>query len=306
MSIEDEISRSIEDQFNKNERKNLFYKDMDYRQQFLDETKELISKYGEELYSLDSKQGSGRWVDLMTEKAIHTFLKANQFLDIRKQQIDELHKIYQSLWKDIIIEIKEQPINFDELQKRHLNRLTYWLEKSNSFTRQINKTDQPEIVRVICAEYSSVLQLQMLRVDLDALQQPVLDIGCGEHANLVSFLRENGIEAIGMDRLLANSSDHLIQANWMEYQFKTSSWGSIIANHSFTLHFLNHNFRVDGDYLDYAGKYMEIVNSLIPGGVFYYAPDLPFIENYLPVNKFRVIKYKITDAFNCTHIHRLC
>jgi len=304
MSIEEEINKSIEDQFKKNEHQNLFFQELDYRKQFLEETKELILKYGEELYSIDSNQGSGKWVDLMTEKAIRTFWNANQFMDIRKRQIEELRLIYQLLWKDILIEIRAQPINFDELQKKHLKRLTAWLEKSNAFTKQINKTDQPEIARVICAEYSSVLQLQLLRVDVSVLLQPVLDIGCGEHTYLVTFLRENGIEAVGLDRIIEPSA-HLIQANWLEYSFKPSQWGSVISNHSFTLHFLNHHLRSDGDFISYAEKYKEILNSLVPGGVFYYAPDLPFIESYLPQDEYKVLNFRINDAFSCTHIQRL-
>jgi hypothetical protein len=303
MSIEEEIKKSIDEQFKKNEHKNLFYQELDYRKQFLEETKELLLKYGDELYSIDSSQGSGKWVDLMTEKAIRTFLNANQFMDIREQQIKELHLIYQLLWKDLLNEIREQPVNFDELQKKHLIRLTAWLEKSNAFTKQINKSDQPEIIKVICAEYSSILQLQLLRIDVSVLQQPVLDIGCGEHNYLVTFLRETGIEAVGLDRL-TEPSDNMIQANWLEYPFKPAQWGSIISNHSFTLHFLNHHLRADGDYIAYAEKYKEILNSLIPGGTFYYTPNLPFIESYLSPDEYNVLNYRINDSFSCTHVKR--
>lgn len=305
MSIEDEIRRSIEQQFKKNEHKNLFYQELDYRKQFLEETRELITKYSNELYSIDSNQGAGMWVDLMTEKAIRTFWNANQFMDIRKKQIVELRNIYELLWKDILHEIKELPVDFDELQKRHLQRLTAWLEKSNAFTKTVNKKDQPEIAKVICAEYSALLQLQLLRIDWNEMKQPVLDIGCGEHSHLVTFLKENGIESFGLDRIVSEPSEQLIQANWLEFNFEPGKWGTIISNHSFSLHFMNHHLRADGDYMAYAEKYNEILNSLSPGGIFYYAPDLPFIESYLPKQHFQVLNYRINDAFRCTHVKKI-
>jgi hypothetical protein len=40
---------------------------------------------------------------------------------------------------------------------------------------------------------------------------------------------------------------------------------------------------------------MNILYSLKTGGCFHYAPDLPFIEQYLNKNKFALEKYEINE-----------
>ena len=74
---------------------------------------------------------------------------------------------------------------------------------------------------------------------------------------MVHYLRNAGIETFGMDRLIdATTDSQFIQSDWMDYTFQSDRWGSIIANHSFALHFLHQNERKDGDYIGYAKKYM--------------------------------------------------
>jgi hypothetical protein len=53
--------------------------------------------------------------------------------------------------------------------------------------------------------------------------------------------------------------------------------------------------REDGDYANYAKKYMDILKSLKSGGSFHYAPNLPFIEIYLDKNQYMVRTYDIGD-----------
>jgi hypothetical protein len=53
---------------------------------------------------------------------------------------------------------------------------------------------------VVCAEYRPELQLQLLKLAVSSLAAPVLDIGCGESAALVRFLRAQGVPAWGLDR----------------------------------------------------------------------------------------------------------
>ena len=51
---------------------------------------------------------------------------------------------------------------------------------------------------------------------------------------------------------------------------------------------------------------MEILNSLKIGGSFHYAPDLPFIEQYLDIGKFKVTKRNIWEEnFRSVKIKRL-
>ena len=117
----------------------------------------------------------------MTDYARRTFCLSNQFLDLREEHLSALRTVYSELWQDIIVEIQKNNIDFDRLQQSHLKRLTDWMRQTNGFACDINDPNSPEIIRVVCAEYSSSLQLQLLHIDSGSLQEPVLDIGCGEH-----------------------------------------------------------------------------------------------------------------------------
>jgi hypothetical protein len=193
----------------------------------------------------------------------------------------------------------------DLLQRAHLNRLTEWIVNSNAFVKALNSPDISEIVEVACAEYSALLQLRLLQIDLTTIKEPVLDIGCGEHAKLVTWLRALNIDTRGIDRLADEVHTYLSRVNWFEYDFHPEAWGTIIANNSFSLHFSHHNERQDGDFAAYAKKYMDILASLSPGGTFYYAPSLPFIEQYLPAEKYRVTNGEAGNSFFWTKVQKL-
>jgi len=51
------------------------------------------------------------------------------------------------------------------------------------------------------------LQLSLLDIHPDKLLEPVLDIGCGEHAHLASFLHEKHLSVLGIDRFLSKKKD---------------------------------------------------------------------------------------------------
>jgi hypothetical protein len=137
------------------------------------------------------------------------------------------------------------------------------------------------------------------------MNEPVLDIGCGVKANLVKYLRQNRIEAYGIDRFVIENS-YLDNSDWFEYDFNKMKWGTIISNLGFSNHFLHHHLRTDGSFIDYAKQYMKILNSLKIGGSFHYAPDLPFVEQYLDSNRFHLIKQNIGNyGFKSIGIKRL-
>ncbi|QHT67338.1 hypothetical protein GXP67_12180 [Rhodocytophaga rosea] len=158
---------------------------------------------------------------------------------------------------------------------------------------------------VVCGEYSAPMQLKLLQIDMAHLPEPILDIGCGKQAFLVNYLRTMGLEAYGIDRN-ATASPFIYQADWFEFDLSTKSWGSIISNIGFSNHFQHHHLRVNSDYLGYALRYKQILQSMKAGGVFYYAPDLPFIEKHLDTAKFGIQKTAIKGTqFSRTKIVRL-
>ena len=70
-------------------------------------------------------------------------------------------------------------------------------------------------------------------------------------------------------------------------------WGTIISQMAFSNHFVNHLARANGRPQLYAGRMMEILNSLQPQGSFHYAPGLPFLECFLPQAKYKVERRRI-------------
>jgi len=133
---------------------------------------------------------------------------------------------------------------------------------------------------VVSSEYTPELQLGLLGLNVTELQTPVLDIGCGVQAALVRSLRAQGVAAEGIDR----DADPQIAtiADWLRHDYGVDRWGTIVSHLGFSLHLLHHHLAGRPAAFIYAELYMQILRSLRPGGVFAYAPGLPFLERLLP------------------------
>jgi len=166
-----------------------------------------------------------------------------------------------------------------------------------------------------CEEYTAEFQLALLGLDFSDLKEPVLDVGCGPNACLVEALRDHGVEAYGLDRLMSESS-YIYASDWLDFQFAPAAWGTIISNMAFSNHFWHHHLRMDGQHVAYARKYMEMLQSLKQGGKFVYAPGLPFIERFLKETKgfavsqnslppsFDSAEQNASSRFYVTHVYR--
>jgi hypothetical protein len=229
-------------------------------------------------------------VDYATDKAIEEFCRVNQYYSFNSQARNDLREIYYELFSTI--KAGNQPP--EAISTRHYRKIKEWLQQTNPFAEKIYTTAASGIEPVPCFEYSPELQLNILNINLDTLMEPVLDIGCGKQGNLVRFLQQKNIAAFGLDRF-SFDNQNLISADWLEYRYESKKWGTIISNLGFSNHFKHHHQREDGNYIEYARKYMEILNSLKSGGCFYYAPDLPFIEKFLNDAQFRVEKFQIEN-----------
>lgn len=142
-----------------------------------------------------------------------------------------------------------------------------------------------------CEEYSADFQLSLYGLDLALLKEPVLDIGCGQYAWLVETLRDHGINAYGLERF-PSKKNYIISIDWFDYSFNECTWGTILSNMAFSNHFWHHHLRKDGQPHAYAKKYMEILYSLKPGGVFIYTPGLPFMEKILRETEDFIVRKK--------------
>ncbi len=286
---------NIDKQFEFNRGKNLFHSGILNSLRFSSETLNGVEKI--DLIDSDTEN---LLIDYLTNRAVQEFCKINQYYTFDKQALLILRNLYVELFTNI----KNRQSSTDSIAKKHYENLIKWLQKTNSFAEKLYTTKGEAIEPVVCSEYSPYIQLDILQIDINRIVEPVLDIGCGKQGNMVLFLRQNGIETYGFDRFAYNNSA-LTNADWLEYNFGKDKWGTIISNLGFSNHFQHHHFRNDGRFIEYAKKYMEILNSLKIGGCFHYAPNLPFIEQYLDKDKYQLKMHSIGNyEFKSTKIER--
>lgn len=178
-----------------------------------------------------------------------------------------------------------------------------------------------------CHEYDPEFQLALWGITpanlRSELKEPILDLGCGQQASLVRYLRAAGLEAYGVDRFVDadpagggdgrggdgrggegrspvdGDSDGLVdgeflrQGDWLDTPLQPKSWGTIISHMGFSNHFFHHHLRKDGHPERYARRFMDILGALKQGGRFLYAPGLPFFEPLLPEAEAQVVIHPI-------------
>ncbi|MFA5418052.1 MAG: class I SAM-dependent methyltransferase [Bacteroidales bacterium] len=268
----------IDHQLMFNQGKNIFHNSGTNALSFISETKQ--SAYV--LSELDTETKS-LLVDYITDKVIEEFCRINQYYSFDQQSKQELRHLYTELMS--AMEKMELPLK--TISENHFGKIISWLQKHNAFAEQIYSTKTDNIEPVTCAEYSAELQLKILHINPNEINTPVLDIGCGKLGNMVRYLRNNGLETFGFDRF-ATEGPFIDKHDWLEYSYGDAKWGTIISNLGFTNHFYHHHLRDDGRFIEYAKKYIEILTALKPGGQFFYAPGLDFIEQYLDKKRFSV------------------
>ena len=211
----------------------------------------------------------------------------NQFLDISPDHQRKLQHVYLQFTQNYLTSVCTA-------EDRHTLReqLTAALAKHQSrlasFVTELGRENGGldfAFAEPVCSQYSPEFQQTLLGLSLDAVQVPVLDLGCGQEAHLVRHLREMGIPAYGVDRMV-EPADHLLRSDW--FGFPLGTWGTIISHMAFSLHFSHHHLRVNGHPEQYAARYMEILRALRLNGQFIYTPGLPFIETLLPEYQYHV------------------
>ena len=278
---EENIKHQIKEQIAFNSGKNLLAAEQINSLQFIEVSQSLI----ETIKNMDV-ESEKEMIDFLTDEALQEFCRVNQYFSFNSGSVKKLKAIYSALNQRIRgLNTNANQSELDDISQDHYIHLCNWLVQTNSFAGKMYSGDQEYAIPVACSEYPSDLQMNILNIKLKDLIEPVLDIGCGRELNLVNYLRDNGIEAYGIDRF-DNENPFYTKTDWLEYNFEMEKWGSLISNLGFSNHFIHHNLRVDGNYREYAQKYMEILSSLKIGGSFYYAPDLPFIEKHLDSSKY--------------------
>lgn len=278
-----DVFECIDQQLDFNKGKNLFYvpTHLDFIQKTKDvlkNNKSLVSKFHDLI------------IDYICEKVLLEFYRINQFYTFDQTSKNRLHELYVQLFA----QLSDDEYSLEEVSKRHYENLKRWLTESNRISTQIYSETQLYIHPVVCSEYSAEFQCKVLNIRVETLNQPILDIGCGNEACLLRFFNSKGFDVFGIDRFETNF-DNTIMSDWLNFDYGSEKWGTIVSNMAFSNHFVHHHYRNDGDFLNYATKYMAILNSLKIGGSFYYSPDLPFIESYLDPIKFSLEKVKVRD-----------
>jgi hypothetical protein len=156
---------------------------------------------------------------------------------------------------------------------------------------------------VTSATYSPELQLRILSLSIDALEEPILDVGCGEDAALVRHLRAAGKNARGVDR--EAPLDMGDRADWLAYDYGVGKWGTILSHLGFSLHFMHQEMKSSDLAFDYGKTYMRILRSLAKGGTFAYVPGLPFIEPMLLATDFDVKRIPLARELFTENVARV-
>ena len=291
-----DLKKCIDLQIESNQSKNLFHKDSNELFRFLTSTIKIIQKAGR-----ITPNDLNLLIDYTTDKVLQEFCRVNQYFSFHENDIISLKTIYWNLYQDIIRGEKD----IDIISQVHYEKLKEWLEKTNRFSQKMYLKAGAVLESVTCSEYSTVLQSEILYLNDIQLSEPILDIGCGKTANLVKYLREKGLEAYGIDRF-SDDSFFIEKADWLAFDYGNEKWGTIVSNLGFSNHFVHNHLREDGDFIGYAKKYMEILQSLKVGGCFCYAPDVPFIEKHLDRKAFLINKHDIENlSFKTTIITKL-
>jgi hypothetical protein len=241
-------------------------------------------------------------VDVLLQNIINrfvlTFYRTDPYINFSAEDKLIIRQIYLLMLRDV------SKFQIKEVEKRHYERICWFIRKTNPGIYQINCNSDRYAKHFTSAEYSSAFQMELLGIDRQHLKEPILDIGCGEHGYLVKYLREQRLEAFGIDRLQIDKA-YFFNGNWLEFEYGNHRWGTIISNLSFSSHFLHHFSQKDGLDISYAKVYMEILKSLVTGGTWIYAPSVTYIENLLPDNKYLVNQSLIDTGSYKTVIHKL-
>lgn len=274
------LNEIVKRQFQENLYKNLFCTSGE-QFRFHAATVKAIQLFGGQFYDLadDDKEAL---VKYYVNEFVRAFYKTDPYINFNKRDFAIIQQIYLQMLCDIIKETE-----LEVIQKNHYERIRRFIRYSNPAIYKINHNSCMKAKHFVCAEYTSAFQLDLLEIDREFLIEPILDIGCGEHGNLVRYFRLQNLEAYGID-CLKEEGRYFHNSNWLEFSYGFERWGTIFSHLSFSGHFLHHFLQNDGMDVLYAQTYMRILDSLVPGGSWIYTPSVPFMEDLLPLEKYSI------------------
>lgn len=294
--IKNELIELMKHQFDFNENINIFCSKCS--PEFDNKTKDILNNIRKEIKSL-SEVDREKLIKDYKKAFLDSFYKSNQYIYFN----DDEEKEIETIAKDLIRNLSYDSIEISEIESKHFDNIKKFIYKTNIHIYNLNKNDDKYVKSFVCSEYSAEFIIDLFNLDMSTLKEPILDIGCGSHGNLVRFLKEEGLETYGFDRL--SKFNFVIEKDWFDFEYGINKWGTIISNLSFCSHYL-HNYSNNYDLLSqYEETYEKILNSLNKGGIWIYAPSLPFIEDKLDKNKYIVERNIVVDGVYRTKITKL-
>ena len=212
---------------------------------------------------------------------IHECVMNNQYICLSKREYNAVFNLYKELiWNLRSLCVDEA--SYEDVQtivKNHRKKLI------DIISRRDDENDKKIIIP--CSEYSADLQIKILRIDLNSLTDPIIDIGCGKDAKLVNLLKKRYKNVYGIDQYYCKQNN-IVLGNWFDFQFAPNTLGTVISHMTFSNHF-RRSITFKTDELDkYISKYKEILTSLKINGKFVYCPRIPEIEESLITSGYEI------------------
>ena len=234
------------------------------------------------------------------DKLIEYLIEENQYIYISEKFYKDLTYLYNTNLLPVIKklvggDIKASIVALDRLDTSILSYLT-----TKEEVRLIGKSFE----KIPNFQYEGETQVSILGIDMVNIKEPILDIGCGRDYKLVRHLRENQLEAYGIDRYNFQE-DYLTKKSWLDYEYGFEKWGTIIAHMSFSNHFKRESLKEHGLYMEYGRTYMNILKSLKQYGSFYYTPSLEFIEELLDEKEYHLSYKKLKNKYKVVKISKI-
>ncbi len=295
-NVLEQITQMMENQFVANTNKNIFCNTNQLS--FHKSTMATLSKLRKYICLL-SKEQINYMAYKYQDQFLDEFYKVNQYIYFNEDSQRYIRTIYLSLLNEL--KDLQQPLR--EIEERHYQRISTFIKMSNPSIYQINHNDNKMAQQYVCAQYSGEFLCKLLNIDVLEINEPLLDIGCGMQANLVTYLRSVHIEAYGIDR--ETSAYDCSSVDWFVFNYGKEKWGTIISNLSFTSHFLYHHLQEEDIANQYAATYMRILRSLKKHGQWIYAPSIPFFEELLPKHIYQIERTPIHSDFSKTVITKI-
>ena len=286
------ISKALQRQLSLNEGKNLLHAEVGH----LLEIDQIFLAALEELVSNPKEQLSSDKLENMAEDAAASFASKiyamNQYIQIDGHAKESLKQIYIESWQELV---ETQQVE-STIRNHHYPRISAFVEAVYPESLSSGLRSAIELGRVPSSEYSAELQKGILRLELESIREPVLDIGCGAEGNLVRFMRSQKMEAYGIDRFIRNKTGYLIEADWFDYEYGLGKWGSIVSNLSLANH-LRYALRYDHAKVpQYLKTFSKVLDSLSKGGTFTFAPAVEQLEKHIDQRQHRIEKWEISPG----------